>query len=60
VCGAVATLNASLTWEARAEKARRFVPRERLPFAMALTAWEVEEDVYAELFGTVISPTLGF
>jgi hypothetical protein len=29
------------------EKARRSVPRERAPFALALTAGEVEEDVYA-------------
>jgi hypothetical protein len=40
-------LDASPAWEAGVEKARRSVPRERAPFALALTAGEVEEDVYA-------------
>jgi hypothetical protein len=48
--GAAAALDASPAWEvgAGSEKARRSVPhQERAPFAVALTAEEVEEDVYA-------------
>ncbi|CAO2183212.1 unnamed protein product [Urochloa humidicola] len=45
--GAAAALDASPAWEPAAEKARRPPPDERAPFAVALTAEEVEEDVYA-------------
>ncbi|CAO1947903.1 unnamed protein product [Urochloa humidicola] len=45
--GAAAALDASPAWEPAAEKARRPSPGERAPFAVALTAEEVEEDVYA-------------
>lgn len=47
---AAAALDASspAMWEVGSEKARRSVPhQERAPFAVALTAEEVEEDVYA-------------
>ncbi|CAL4974664.1 unnamed protein product [Urochloa decumbens] len=45
--GAAAALDASPAREPAAEKARRPAPDERAPFAVALTAEEVEEDVYA-------------
>ncbi|CAO2171066.1 unnamed protein product [Urochloa humidicola] len=45
--GAAAALDASPAWEPAAEKARRAAPDERAPFAVVLTAEEVEEDVYA-------------
>nr|CAB3473938.1 unnamed protein product [Digitaria exilis] len=48
--GAAAALDASpAAWEPAAEKARRrsMLADERAPFAVALTAEEVEEDVYA-------------
>ncbi|KAJ1284810.1 hypothetical protein BS78_03G234000 [Paspalum vaginatum] len=46
--GAAAALEASpASWEPASEKARRPGPEERAPFAVALTAEEVEEDVYA-------------
>uniref|UniRef100_K3XIL2 DUF1639 domain-containing protein n=2 Tax=Setaria italica TaxID=4555 RepID=K3XIL2_SETIT len=45
--GAAAALDASPAWEPAVEKARRPAADERAPFAVALTAEEVEEDVYA-------------
>jgi hypothetical protein len=46
--GAAAALDASSpAWEPAVEKARRPADGERAPFAVALTAEEVEEDVYA-------------